>query len=447
MERMAPTDAQMYWMSEKIPNDQFLLYVFDGVPQNLEIAIDFVLERAEATADLRLRVADVDCALDYPYWVRCGADRDQVVVHELVDSCWVTCLDKIAGLVDDQLDLRDRAWKLHVFPGVGDTPECEGPATVVVLQVGHALADGQRSSLLARSLFSPVGPEPSGSAGDERQYPIAQAVALAAIRFPKQMGSLGWRGAIAARTHRQLIDDMVKGFVPQQAKGRPRLLTNTRPEGRRVARTLVRRREDFPGPTVTVSALTAISLALSDYVRGRGENPSTLGAEVTMAKTGKALSRNHFRNVGIGLYADTAELGLRAQHIADALGQRQLRNNHPALRAGDEAFAAVPAPLLRWGVSQFDPEIVPESVTGNTVVSSVNRGAADLCFGNAPIAFTAGFPALSPVMGVTHAVHGIGDAVAISVHAAESAIADIDNYMDILGESVAWNQIVRTADR
>lgn len=447
MERMAPTDAQMYWMSEKIPNDQFLLYAFDGVPQRLDAAIDIVLGRAESIADLRLRVADVDCALDYPYWVRCGVDRGQVTVHHLDDPSWNTCLDVVAGLVDQQLDLRERAWRLHVFPDVGDVPECGASATIVVLQVGHALADGQRSSLLARALFGPHAPEALESADDEQPYQIVQVAALAALRFPKQLGSLVWRSANAARTHRHLVDDMIKGHLPQQAKGRRPLLTNTRPAGRRVVRTLVRRRQDFPDPTVTVSALTAISLALSEYLREYGEDPSTLAAEVTMAKAGAALSRNHFRNVGIGLYADSAALDLRAQHIADALRQRQLRNNHPALRAGDEAFAAVPAPLLRWGVAQFDPTLVPESVTGNTVVSSVNRGARDLCFGGAPIVFTAGYPALSPAMGVTHAVHGIGDAVAISVHAAESAIADIDNYMDMLGAAIAWHQIVRTVGR
>ena len=71
-------------------------------------------------------------------------------------------------------------------------------------------------------------------------------------------------------------------------------------------------------------------------------------------------------------------------------------------------------------------------VIGNTVVSSVNRGAADLSFGGAPVVLTAGYPALSPMMGLTHGVHGIGDTVAISVHAAESAIGDVDAYVDRL---------------
>jgi hypothetical protein len=35
-------------------------------------------------------------------------------------------------------------------------------------------------------------------------------------------------------------------------------------------------------------------------------------------------------------------------------------------------------------------------------------------------------------MGLTHGVHGIGDTVVISVHAAESAIGDIDRYLRLL---------------
>jgi len=84
---------------------------------------------------------------------------------------------------------------------------------------------------------------------------------------------------------------------------------------------------------------------------------------------------------------------------------------------------------LRWGVAQFDPTVRAPMVTGNTVVSSVNRGAADLRFGRAQVVVTAGYPSLSLMMGLTHGVHGIGEAVAVSVHAAESAVGDIDTYL------------------
>jgi hypothetical protein len=150
-----------------------------------------------------------------------------------------------------------------------------------------------------------------------------------------------------------------------------------------------------------------------------------------MAKTGPRLANNHYGNVGIGLYPD-AEIGLRARRIAADLYRRRRRRSHRAMAAENAAFAAVPAPLLRWGVSMFDPDVRSPTVDGNTVVSSVNRGAKDLRFGDAPVVVAASFPALSPMMGLTHGVNGIGDTIAISVHAAESAIVDIDAYVERL---------------
>jgi len=70
------------------------------------------------------------------------------------------------------------------------------------------------------------------------------------------------------------------------------------------------------------------------------------------------------------------------------------------------------------------------------VVSSVNRGPADLTFAGRPVVLTAGYPALSPMMGLTHGVHAIGDTIAISVHAAESAVADIDEYTERLAAAL-----------
>jgi hypothetical protein len=104
--------------------------------------------------------------------------------------------------------------------------------------------------------------------------------------------------------------------------------------------------------------------------------------------------------------------------------------------AASRASAAVPALLLRWGVEQFDPSLRSPTATGNTVVSSVNRGAADLRFGERPVVLTAGYPGLSPMMGLTHGVHGIGDTIAISVHAAESAIGDVDAYVERLDAAI-----------
>jgi hypothetical protein len=240
--------------------------------------------------------------------------------------------------------------------------------------------------------------------------------------------ALPWRSFRAARGHRRLVRDTDVGLVPAQADSRPALHSNARPDGVRSIRTVIRNRAQLPGPTVTAGVLAAVSTALAGHLRELGDDPSALGAEVPMAKAGVRKANNHFGNVGVGLYPEL-DAGARAVRIVDDIAERRRRAAHPAMLAASQAFAAVPAPLLRWGVGQFDPALRSPTVTGNTVVSSVNRGPADLRFGELPIVLTAGYPGLSPMMGLTHGVHGIGDTIAVSVHAAESAVGDVDAYV------------------
>jgi hypothetical protein len=409
--RMSAVDAQFYWMSAKVPNDEFLLYAFDGEPAHLRHAVEQICRRADACPDLRMRVHD-GSPMTYPQWVAAAVGPEQVVCHDLVDQSWHGCLAGVVGLAGDQLDIRRMPWRLHVFTPVGGIPGVSGPGTVAVMQVAHALGDGARASAMAAWLFG----RPAAVPEVKRSRP----------------GFLPWRAIDAARAHRRLVRDTRAGLMAPAVGSRPLLPTNIRPDGARSVRTLVRHRSQMPGPTVTVRVLAAVSTALSDLL---GNMANSLGAEVPMAKPGVPQAHNHFGNVVVGLYP---ELGLdaRVERIATDLANGRRRFEHPATRSADRAFAAVPAPLLRWGVSLFDPDVKLAQVAGNTVVSSVNRGPADLSFGGAPVVLTAGYPALSPAMSLTHGVHGIGDTVAISVHAAESAFqnqgADIDGYLALL---------------
>ncbi|MFC7755996.1 hypothetical protein [Tsukamurella soli] len=52
------------------------------------------------------------------------------------------------------------------------------------------------------------------------------------------------------------------------------------------------------------------------------------------------------------------------------------------------------------------------------------------------MAFTAGFPALSPAMGVTHGIHGIGEVVTLTVTSAPEALPDPDGYAALLAAAV-----------
>lgn len=390
---MAAADAQLFWLSATMPNDQFLLYAFDGQVDPAGIAE--VRGRAQSCDELRLRVRD-DRRWRYPRWVPGEVAAEQFVVHEARD--WPGCLDSLAGL--DQLDAQRMCWRVHVFP-----PD------VVVVQMSHALGDGTRSAALAAALLGRPG-------------------AVSPVPQPRP-GFLPWRAAVAARAHRQFAADT--RLMGEPAGPRPPLSINARPAARPALRTLVLGRDGLRHPTVTVAALVAIAEALGGYLGERGEDIGALGAEVPMALPDRH-ANNNFRNVGIGLYPELSREE-RAERISAELAAHRRRAEHPATQASAAAFAAVPAPLLRWGMRKFDPAVRASAVTGNTVVSSINRGAADLSFGGRAVRFTAGYPALSPMMSLTHGVHGIGDQVAVSIHA-DSANVDVEAYLDRLAHAL-----------
>ncbi|WP_343603022.1 WS/DGAT domain-containing protein [Mycobacterium sp.] len=403
--RMAAVDAQFYWMSAKVPSDQFLLYAFDGEPTDVRRAADEVAARAQACRHLTMRVED-GCALTYPRWVPTAAEHPHL--HHLADDSWHGCLDAVVELARHQLDVRRAPWRLHMFARVRGIPGGSGPGTVAVMQVAHALADGSRASALAGWLFGRATPVPDVASG--------------------RSGFLPRRAFDAARTHRQLVSDTRAGLLGGSLSPRPPLATNVRPAGARAVRTLLRHRAQLRGPTVTVAVLAAVSDALDRHL---GDSDGSLIAEVPIAKPDVPHANNNFHNVTVGLYPDLSP-DARKERIAADLTAARRRARHPAARAADRAVAAVPAPVLRWGVNRFDPDVRPARVSGNTVVSSVYRGPDGLHFGGVPVLLTAGYPALSPAMGLTHGVHGIGDVVAVSVHAAQSAIGDIDAYVQLL---------------
>lgn len=397
--RMAATDAQLFWLSAAVPNDQFLLYAFEGTP-DVGAAVDEMRRNAEGCAELHVRVVDDD-RWRYPQWRHAEVNPGQFVVHPA--RGWPDCLNAICELA--QLDATRISWRVNVFP-----------PNVVVIQISHALADGTGSSALAARLLGRDVP------------PLVVA--------PPDRGFLPARAVAAARAHRQLLRDIQAGAVPEPKPPRPLVSVNAPRSGAAVLRTLVVGRETLRRPSVTVGALVAISRALGGYLAERGEDVSGLGAEVPMTTggSGPAKANNNFRNVSVDLRPDL-DPERRAAAISADLAEQRRRSEHPATRASEAAFAAVPAWLLRWGVRQFDPSARSAVVAAHTVVSSVYRGPADLSFGGSKVLFTAGFPALSPMMGLTHGVHGIGDTVAVSVHA-DPAVIDTDEYVGRLADAL-----------
>ncbi|MEA3531030.1 WS/DGAT domain-containing protein [Nocardia sp. CDC186] len=477
---MAPQDATMYWLSERTRNDLFLLYCFAdrGLPtEELRAA---VAERSARIADLRVRLRELPVDLDYPRWTRCEFGAEQFMEHELPDRDWSCLLEALGDLLGTGVDAAVHPWRLHVFRAIQDAPGLEGePALVAVLQMSHALADGRRAAAIARALFTEAPPVSDGGvqAADEcasapgswrrgsawwpstrdfaaRGRAIGEAVpsslssagvlvnsAIGVLRAPVRIAVTAMRGYQAFRAQQRLADLTASGEVPPPADGfLPTVLNRSSPQGisRHEARMLVFPSADVrvPGRTVTVVVLTAVSLALARYLAERGEPVERLGAQVPMALPEAARPRNNYRSLGVDLFVDEPDPRLRADKIAAALADRRVRALHPLLAAQDRVTAAMPAPLLRRDVDRYPLDTVPDSIAGHTVVSSVDRGPADLSFGGGAVRFTAGFPALGSVMHLTHGVHGLGDTVTISLHADPAVLPDLDAYAAHLGAAL-----------
>ncbi|MGV9674597.1 hypothetical protein ACWDSJ_04900 [Nocardia sp. NPDC003482] len=437
MHRMSARDATRYWLSRRMGNDLFLLYCFDetGLP-TAELRA-WVLERAARIPDLRVRVRERRFA--FPEWAPRAVTDDQVVEHAAGPG-WADLVAVLENVVGETLRADERAWRLHLMREVRDAPRGSQPATLAVLQLSHALADGRRAAAIARELFSaspPAGIDP-GSASGLRPSLLSwfkdvatESISLAIL--PIDLGRTMFRGLAAERSRRELAELTARGAIPAPAAQVPPTPLNRGPAPRAHAvRMLVRDDLRIPGHTVTVTVLTAVGPALARYL-GTGD---ALAAQVPMASPepdGEA--RNNYRDLAVELEAGEPDPRRRAELIAATLARRRARALHPLLTAPDRVTDVIPAPILRRDVATYPLDAVPETLGAHTVVSSVYRGPADLALAGGAVRFTAGFPAIGSVMHLTHGVHGLGDTVTVSVHA-DPAVVDADRYAALLADSL-----------
>ncbi|NKY56134.1 wax ester/triacylglycerol synthase domain-containing protein [Nocardia flavorosea] len=268
---------------------------------------------------------------------------------------------------------------------------------------------------------------------------VRLAALRAAVTLPVGVVRTVRRGMAAARARNELAALTAAGRIPPPGPGYPPGPLNRPAEvAGHAVRMLVCAAKDFrvPGFSVTVVGLTAVSIALERYLLGRGEEVTRMGAQVPMALPPRRGVRNNYRSLGVDLAAGEPDPRRRAAAIAAELAARRERARHPLHEAQGAVDAVLPPLLLRRDVRDYPIDTTPDRITGHTVVSSVNRGPADLAFGGAPVRFTGGFPALGAVMHLTHGLHGLGETVTLSVHA-DPGVVDLDTYAGHLRDALS----------
>lgn len=437
----------MYWLSRHAPNDLFLLYCFADTGASAEQLRTIIAARGARIRDLRLRLHPVVGNLEYPRWETAEFDPRQLFGHGEVNLSWSTVLGRLGELLGTGLDATRCPWRVHLFRGVRGAPAMDGPAVVVVVQLSHALADGTRSAAIVRALFqetpaNPPGPvdnsvEKPSACGQLRLGPVDNSALAGIVRLPNQLRRTVIRGVAAGRARTELAARTAAGEIPTPTEPFPPTALNpVRPVAADAHRAGVRVYDAaalrLPGYTVTVVALVVVSRALERF----SPEARRLGAQVPMALPGAGGTGNHYRGLSVDLRIGEPDLRARAAAIAEALRTRRLRATHPLQDAQDAVDAVVPAVFAARDIARADLSVVPATLDGNTVVSSVHRGPADLSLAGGPVRWTGGFPALGTVMHLTHGVHGLGDTVTVSVHADAAVLDDPERYLALVDSGV-----------
>ncbi|MBY6350148.1 wax ester/triacylglycerol synthase domain-containing protein [Rhodococcoides corynebacterioides] len=440
--RLHATDAA-FLPSPSFPgsSDQYVTFAFDttgGPAPTLEVLRDLV-RRATAGHDVfATTVLPSPFDLDHPRWVRASHDPDHcVTTADAHPRTWNQAQDDLARIMATRLDPTTATWHLHLLPVVTGVPGSTGTSAVVVLQVCHALVDGRGAGAMARALFGPRGDRAAlPSVRTLRADPgPRRATATDAARMIAR-GLSGAVGAVRASvaSRRATVSD-----VPASPVRHPVSFASVAPATDRATRVLVIPvdRLRAPGRTVTVSALTAVSIAMERVSRDQHSESGTMAAHVTVALPDDARwgARNRFLPAMVDLAFGTPDVSERAARIAVSLEAGRRRAGHPTVLRRYETGNDVPRPLMR----AFGPTPQPpaESVLAHTSFSSVHRGPADLRLGDAPVLFTAGFPALSLASSLSHGVYTIGDTATVSVLWSPGSLPGMHGYVDVLEEALS----------
>ncbi|MBF6173383.1 WS/DGAT domain-containing protein [Nocardia blacklockiae] len=483
MDALTPEDATRFWLSRRTRNDLFLLYCFTDAGRPSDELRAELARRSAGIADLSVRVRER--RFGYPRWVAAEFGGEPIVEHPVAARAWANVVAALGEILGQGVDAARCPWRLHLFRSVTGAPGGDEPALVAVLQLSHALADGRRAAAVARALFteiatpgdglgtavdsSRVEPKPRAAAERDTAHRVRGGSARRALggvklgrvklggvkdsapralggvketagevgslmAYPVRLARTVIRGLAAERARRELAVLTERGEVaPPAPSFAPTPLNRLPAPSAHVVRMLVRDDLRVPGSTVTVVVLTAIGAALTRYLASRGAPAAELGAQVSMARPERnRRSRNNYRDVGTALHGTEPDPVRRARRIAADLAARRARAAHPLLAVRDRVTEALPAAVLRRDIAGYPMDLVPDALSGHTVVSSVHRGPADLVLGGGAVRFTGGFPALGAVMHLTHGVHGLGDTVTVSVHADPAAVPDLDDYASLL---------------
>lgn len=356
-------------------------------------AVAAVLAKNAATAPaLRERVLDVG-PLAYPHWVEDPEDPAAKITTSAART-WAECLAEASRIGEAPFDTATGTWRAWIAPGVAGVPGAAGTATVVVLQISHAAADGLGAVALQRTL---LGGESGGAAvaghGDPTRHVGLTDKLSGVFAMPR---SAVWSAELRWRTRREpRMPEPVATPFNEDCSDVPDIVTFAVP------------RAAF-GSRVTSRLLLAVSGAMRAVADDEGWDPRGWVAGVPVAiPRYDPRAANSLRVPAISLRSELDDAGERARAHAAEL-EINVRHARGSLGRDLTRLAVSGVPPLRRSAPP------PARLTRNLRVGSYSRGSRLECAGMRAVA-VAGIPTLEYRENVGVHAAGLAGVVIVAV--------------------------------
>ncbi|MBQ7803965.1 wax ester/triacylglycerol synthase domain-containing protein [Rhodococcus sp. (in: high G+C Gram-positive bacteria)] len=456
---MDARDAAFFYLERQHVTQSFVTgYVFfsddGGAPDvGREEIVGWLSDRVDGLPALRDRVIRVPFALAVP---RVCEDANFDIGRHLVfhDAAhWDDLRTLAPQLIARRMDPAHPLWRIHVAQKVRGVMGRSDPATVVMIQFHHSIADGQESVRIAKRLFSsaPVHVKDLPSLRGGAVPSIAGLTFRSLVSVPwvlmRFLSSLRTIGA----GNRLVRDEVARGDYRVEARepfAAP--FNGALGERRRFDCLFIpfgevkKVRSALGNVTINDIFLAIVSLGLSRYLAERGSGSSgSLGATVPVSTRGIApaqTSRNQFVVCGVDLHTDVADPIERVHRIHNSAVEAISAAKSPGHMMIFGALASVPGFIFKKSVGVIERRQHRNPVASfHTGISSVPRGEGDWRLGDAKAVGCFDMISLEGIAGVGHTIDTLGDLATINITVDPDLFADIDRYRELLAD--AWNDI------
>ena len=456
---MDPRDALFFDLEREHVTQSFVTgYVFfpdePGAPApGRDAIVQWLSERVDGLPTLRNRVIRVPFGLAVP-WLYPDGEFDIVrhlAFHKVAD--WDGLRALVPELIARRMDPAHPLWRIHIAQDVRGVLGRSDPATVVMIQFHHAIADGQESVRIAKHLFSSASsPEINVRSALVAPAPSHISLALEAsirvpwvlMRFLVSLRAIG-AGKRVVREERARGDYQIAVREPFATPLNGALGPHRRFDCAFIPFAQVKEvRAALGDVTINDIFLAIVSLALSRYLGERHVRlPGSLGATVPVSIRGitpAQTSVNQFVACGVDLHTDVSDPIDRLRRIHDSARDSITAVKSPGHMMIFGALASVPGFIFRRSVALIERRRHRGPVTSfHTSVSSVPKGEGDWSLCSATAVGSFGMISLEGIAGVGHTIDTLGETATINITVDPDLFADIGRYRDLLAG--AWNEI------